>query len=509
MLPLFFAFGNLKLDTIFAVISSASFRSIAGFTLKQALLSTFLAMIVGFPAAVHYARSKGRLSRLLGITTYIPFFFPSISMAIGFLAVYGRNGLFNNLMSFAGLERVQILYSMGAVLLGHVFYNAPIVILVLGNALRRLPTDVLESSKIDGSGRMRRLLRVELPLVTPAIINSALLIFTYCFTSFAVVLILGGAQFATLEVSIYMNFRLLAAPQNAVVLAVVQFIFIMLFGLLISLSEKSSSFEQGEQYLEKNRFTGIYSWLFVLFEWIPILGALFSSFYDWTRKEFIFGRITKLFAEKLVLLGTGLVNTLVNSITLSFLAAVVTVAIAFFLSWQARGTSRGSRYLRIVSLIALSVTPSILAVSYLTAFGSFPVPLLLALLYIVISLPVALNYISGQVIGAELAFLEAAQLDGASKLARVWYMIIPFFRSTIIYAVTVVFAISMGEFGGSLILGSKDFPTFAVAIYRLNGSRYLLEARFLSSALGIIIISVVAISRWFAQRPERSIRSTP
>jgi thiamine transport system permease protein len=350
---------------------------------------------------------------------------------------------------------------------------------------------------------------VELPLVTPAIINSALLIFTYCFTSFAVVLILGGAQFATLEVSIYMNFRLLAAPQNAVVLAVVQFVFIMLFGILISLSEKSSSFEHGEQYLEKNRFTGIYSWLFVLFEWIPILGALFSSFYDWTREEFIFVRITKLFSEKLVLLGTGLENTLVNSITLSFLAAVLTVTIAFFLSWQARDTSRGSRYLRIVSLIALSVTPSILAVSYLTVFGSFPVPLLLALLYIVISLPVALNYISGQVIGAELAFLEAAQLDGASKLARVWYMIIPFFRSTIIYAATVVFAISMGEFGGSLILGSKDFPTFAVAIYRLNGSRYLLEARFLSSALGIIIICVVAISRWFAQKPERSIRSTP
>jgi len=490
------------------VVSSPSFKSIAGFTVKQSLLSTLLAMIVGFPAAVHYARSSGRLSSLLGITTYIPFFFPSISMAIGFLSVYGRNGIFNNFLSSLGFERVKILYSLGAVLLGHVFYNAPIVILVLGNALRKLPSDVLESSKIDGSGRIMRLLRVELPLVTPAIINSALLIFTYCFTSFAVVLILGGAQFATLEVSIYMNFRLLAAPQNAVVLAVVQFIFIMLFGLLISASEKSATFEEGEQYKEKNRFTAIYSWTFLLFEWLPILGALLSSFYDWTRGEFIFSRISKLFGEKLVLIGAGLTNTLINSLTLSALAALVTVTIAFLLSWQARKTIKGSKQLRIISLIALSVTPSILAVSYLTVFGGFPVPILMLLLYIVISLPVVLNYISGQVIGAELNFLEAAQIDGASKIERLRYMIIPFFRSTIIYAATVVFAISMGEFGGSLILGSKDFPTFAVAIYRLNGSRYLLEARFLSSALGIIIISVVSVSRWFAQKPERSIRNT-
>ncbi|MBN2218711.1 MAG: iron ABC transporter permease, partial [Kosmotogaceae bacterium] len=276
-MPLFLAFGNLNLETIFSVVSSASFKSIAGFTLKQSLLSTLLAMVIGFPAAVHYARSSGRLSSLLGITTYIPFFFPSISMAIGFLSVYGRNGIFNNFLTTLGFERVQILYSLGAVLLGHVFYNAPIVILVLGNALRRLPSDVLESSKIDGSGRIKRLLQVELPLVTPAIINSALLIFTYCFTSFAVVLILGGAQFATLEVSIYMNFRLLAAPQNAVVLAVVQFIFIMLFGLLITASERSATFEQGGQYEEKSRFTAIYSWAFLLFEWLPILGALLSS----------------------------------------------------------------------------------------------------------------------------------------------------------------------------------------------------------------------------------------
>jgi thiamine transport system permease protein len=134
-------------------------------------------------------------------------------MAIGFLAIYGRNGLLNSTLALFGFERLQILYSFGAILLGHVFYNAPIVILILGNALKRIPSDLLEMARMDGAGKLTRFLKVELPLAVPALVNSALLIFSYCFTSFAVVLILGGAQFATLEVSIYMYFRLLGRPK--------------------------------------------------------------------------------------------------------------------------------------------------------------------------------------------------------------------------------------------------------------------------------------------------------
>lgn len=500
VLPLLLSLGSGGAP-VREVLASPSFVRIATFTLKQALLSTVLALIVGLPAAFYFARSDNLLSRLLGLTTYIPFFFPGISMAIGFLSVYGRSGLINSVLSLLGLGRVQILYSFWAILLGHVFYNAPILVLVLGNALKRVPSELIETAKLDGAGR-GSLFSLELRLVYPALINSILLIFSYCFTSFAVVLILGGAQYATLEVSIYMYFKLFAKAPEAIVLALVQFLFILFFGVLLSLSERRVTFEYGERYIEKGRTGTVYAFFFLFFEWVPILGALFSSLYDWGRKEFVFSKIAKLFSGRVALLGTALINTLMNSLVLSFIASILTVSLAFTLVWQSRKSTAGSKYLRLVSLLTLSVTPSILAISYLIVFDFLPVPVLMVLLYSVLALPVALNFISGQIETTQLNFLEAAELDGASRLTKLRYMIIPFFRPTLYYAGTIVFAISMGEFGGSLILGAQSFPTFAVAIYRLNGSRYLLEARFLSSLLGLIVMGVAALSQRLAFRDE-------
>lgn len=507
LLPLVVSFGLSGLDSLGEAVSSPSFNGITLFTLRQAVLSTSLALLAGLPAAIYFSRSRSRISKLLGLTTYIPFFFPGISMAIGFLAIYGRNGLLNSTLALFGFERLQILYSFGAILLGHVFYNAPIVILILGNALKRIPSDLLEMARMDGAGKLTRFLKVELPLAVPALVNSALLIFSYCFTSFAVVLILGGAQFATLEVSIYMYFRLLGRPQMAVALSVIQFAFIMLFGVLISISERRIPFEQGEQYIEKKTVTRLYSMLFLVFEWVPILGAFASSFYDQARGEFIFARVVRLFQGELPLIGTSLARTVFNSLSLSTVASVTTVGVTFYLAWTARKIRGGAKQLKIVSLLALSVTPSMMAISYLTTFDFLPVPFLMLLLYSLVALPVSLNYINGQVQNAELDFLEAATLDGASRVAKLRYMILPFFKNTLFYAGTVVFAISMGEFGGSLILGAQDFPTFAVAIYRLNGSRYLLEARFLSSILGLMVILAVAIAGYLLSRSGRSNRS--
>ncbi len=126
LLPLVISFGLSGLDSLGEAVSSPSFNGKTLFTLRQAVLSTSLALLAGLPAAIYFSRSRSRLSKFLGLTTYIPFFFPGISMAIGFLAIYGRNGLLNSMLALFGFERLQILYSFGAILLGHVFTTPPL-----------------------------------------------------------------------------------------------------------------------------------------------------------------------------------------------------------------------------------------------------------------------------------------------------------------------------------------------------------------------------------------------
>ena len=147
-------------------------------------------------------------------------------------------------------------------------------------------------------------------------------------------------------------------------------------------------------------------------------------------------------------IGASLTNTLINSLTSAF-AALVTVTIAFLLSWQAKNHKRletASDNFFDSTLRNTLYTGSI--VSYCVRWFSSSN---LDAIALYCDFPAGCSKLykrSGY--RAELNFLEAAQIDGASKIERLRYMIIPF-RSTIIYAATVVFAISMGEFGGSLM----------------------------------------------------------
>lgn len=191
VLPLIIAFGTGDLDTFIDVLKTPSVLSILRFTLLQAVISTFLAFAAGLPAAYYYSRHNDGLSSLLYYTTYIPFFLPGISMVVGFLVLLGRYGLINNFIAAVGLERQQFLYSFGAILLGHTFYNSPITLRIVGNALKNLPAEIIEAGRVDGSSRLRLFWSLELPLIVPAILSSLILTFSYCFTSFAVVLILG------------------------------------------------------------------------------------------------------------------------------------------------------------------------------------------------------------------------------------------------------------------------------------------------------------------------------
>jgi thiamine transport system permease protein len=90
-----------------------------------------------------------------------------------------------------------------AILVAHVFYNIAIVIRVVGSAWAQLDPRLEQSAQVLGASPSRTFIEVTLPLLKRPILVSALLVFLFDFTSFGVVLMLGGPGFATLEVSIY------------------------------------------------------------------------------------------------------------------------------------------------------------------------------------------------------------------------------------------------------------------------------------------------------------------
>ena len=188
---------------------------VLGFTLYQALLSTLLTLIVGLPAAYLFARFDFFGKSLLRALTAVPFMLPTVVVAAGFNALLGPRGWINlGLMAAFGLESapIQFVGTLGAILLAHVFYNTTIVIRLVGSALSQLDPRLEGAARTLGADSRRVWWHVTLPLLRPSLLAAGLLVFLFDFTSFGVILLLGGPGFATLEVETYIQALTNAQP---------------------------------------------------------------------------------------------------------------------------------------------------------------------------------------------------------------------------------------------------------------------------------------------------------
>jgi thiamine transport system permease protein len=171
------------------------------FTLAQAALSTLLTLLVGLPGAWLFARFTFPGKKTLKLLSTLPFILPTVVVAAGFNALLGPRGWLNlGLMALFNLDSppVQFLNTFGAILVAHVFYNATIIIRVVSNAWSRQNVRLQHAAQVLGASPWRTFKEVTLPLLRPAILSASLLVFLFTFTSFGVILMLGGPLFDTL-----------------------------------------------------------------------------------------------------------------------------------------------------------------------------------------------------------------------------------------------------------------------------------------------------------------------
>ncbi|MFW5714518.1 MAG: ABC transporter permease, partial [Brevefilum sp.] len=199
-----------------------------GFTIFQATLSTFLTLIIGLPGAWLFARFTFPGKKLLKLLSTLPFIMPTVVVAAGFNALLGPRGWVNlGLIALFKLDAppIQFLNTFWAILTAHVFYNTTIIIRVVSNAWSQQSIQLRHAATVLGANPWQTFKKVTLPLLRPSILSATLLVFLFNFTSFGVVLMLGGPQHATLEVDIYIQALHLLNLPLAGVLSILQLLF--------------------------------------------------------------------------------------------------------------------------------------------------------------------------------------------------------------------------------------------------------------------------------------------
>jgi thiamine transport system permease protein len=170
--------GDAPLD----VLTDPTTVDVVGFTVWQALASTVLTIAVALPAAYVLGRYRFRGRSLVSALVVVPFVLPTVVVALAFVAILPD-----------GVER-----GWAPVLVAHAFFNVAVVVRIVGTFWASLNPRIDEAAATLGAGLLARLREITAPLLAPALAAAAAIVFLFSFTSFGVVLILGGPRYATL-----------------------------------------------------------------------------------------------------------------------------------------------------------------------------------------------------------------------------------------------------------------------------------------------------------------------
>jgi len=464
------------------------------FTIWQAFLSMGLTLLVGLPAAYLFARFRFRGKKLLRALTTLPFILPTVVVAVSFNALTGPRGWLNVLiMRWFDLSAppIQILNSLAAILLAHVFYNVSVVIRTVGGAWSQLDPRTEQAARVLGASPLRVLREVTLPLLKKPIAAAALLVFLFDFTSFGVILLLGGPRFATLEVEIYVQaLQMLNLPLSGL-LSAIQMICTLLMLILYTRITSGQNIPlmprlkgEGERSPQKTReriFVAIMIVILVVLQFFPLGALVLRSVTTLDanrggRGEIDAGFTLAYYQELFINRRQSLfyvppIEAMWNSLFYASVTVVLSIVMGFLVAYALNTRSVINRVLDPLLMLPLGTSAVTLGLGFIVVFNRPPIdvrsfPLLMPVAHSLVALPFVVRTLQPALSSIPNSLRHAAAMMGAPPW-RVWLEVdLPILARAVVVGVVFSFTISLGEFGATTFLSRPEMPTMPVAIFR-------------------------------------------
>lgn len=511
------------------LFSPRNIRALA-FTLEEALCSTAAAFLVGLPGAYFTARFRFPGRRALKASAAFPFGVPSVLVVLAFVLFYGQNGFLNQfLMAVFGLKEppLTFLYSFWGIVLVHGFYEFPLVLDIVGEALSLIPRDREDAARLLGASGPRAFITGTLPALLPSLAEAAGLCFLLCYFSFAVVMVFGGLSGSTLEVEVYRRARIEADSGGAALLALFETIIALLVVFIINLSEKKAA---------RMRKTGsggtiskpgpgariiliLYGIFLIIFFIGPIIALIAKSLM--VRRgllgTFHFGldNYARLFGMGSAAAGamseagglpasggilhavaaSSFVKALHDSLVSALPAAALAWAGGAALALCARPRGPAARTLLGLPLAVSSIVAS-LGWSLIFPRGGLA---LIVLVEAAAALPFAAKSVLGALEALDRRPAEAARSLGSNGWQAAFKVELRAVAPSLGSAFAFAFAAAFGDVSVPMMLGAGDFDPLPLMLYRLTSSYRLPEA----CALGVLIGALTSFVFWIKELPSK------
>ncbi|MCA1813626.1 MAG: ABC transporter permease subunit [Halobacteriales archaeon] len=454
-------------------------RSRLAGALMQAALSAALTLALALPLAWFYHRRDVPHGRLQRAVHAAPFVLPFIVVVFGLQAVLGSRGLTDRML---GLDVLAVVGPLGAVALAHAYYDYGFAARILHAGLERRPRRLEEAAQVLGAPPRAAFWRVTAPLLLPTVAAAGLLSFFFAFTSFGIVLYLGQGQVSTLETLLYEALGG-AFPRldRAAALGALQLLLnLLLLAAFAVLTQRQARLPQEPPRARRPARAAhvAWSWALLGLALLPALAVLLEGFQ--LRGAWSFEPWSVLLdpSHPRHLAGFDLGRAV--GLTLLYAASCMVLSIALTLSLAAGLRRLGGRWARIVEALAalpLGTSSLLVGLGYLLAFGAGAGLLDLrgsVLLVVVAHTLVAFPFTARALLPAleqhDVRLDEAAALLGARPREVALRVQWPLLRGPIVVAAGLAAAISIGDFGASLLLMRPDTMGLGVWVAQHGGA---------------------------------------
>lgn len=499
-----FSFGAL----VTTLSQGFVWRSLAN-TMILGITSALVATVAGFLLAFAVTRTTMPGKRFIHGAALLPIISPPFVMALAIVVLFGRSGLISR--ELLGIRNANV-YGFNSLVLIQSLAFTPIAYLNIRGMLQSIDSALEDASASLGASRWTTFQQVTLPLVTPAILSSVLLVFVKSVEDFGNPMLIGG-NFNTLAVEAYSQmvgyFNLNAGALLASLMLVPSMTAFLIHRYWVS--KRSYVTVTGKPTAQSIRLSGraVVLPLSILCYALAFTILLFYATVFYVSFTKLPGVNSTLTLDHYRTVFTTGFSTLRNSLYLAGVATPITaiagMMIAFLL---VRRAFPGSFLLRWGTLLSFAAPGTILGIGYVSTFNTPPLLLtgtamIIIAAMVVKNLQVGIEAGTNQLQQIDRSIEEASTILGASSGRTFFKITLPLLRPALFASLSYALTRSLTTLSAVIFLVSANWTLITVTILSQVETLKTGVAAAWCSILVIVVLAILAVMQLLLSAASR------
>lgn len=355
---------NIEVGTLSELLSSNQFTNALSNSLVVSSFSTIISLIIAYVLAFTLNRTNIKHKNILAVLFTLPMLIPSVSHGIGFINLFGTNGLICDLDIF-GIK---------GIIMGSVMYSFSTAFLMFNDVYKYIDNSLYENAKVLGLNKWEIFKKITLPHMSKSFLPALFAVFTLVFTDYGVPLAIGG-NYITLPVYLYKQVIGLLDFSKGTVIGI--FLLLPAFiSFVLDLFKKDHELNDNvvKQYkIEENKIRdvvfGLLSYSIILVMIIILGSFVYMSFMNAYPSDTSFS-----LNHFEYLLNNDIFKYLLNALIISIFTSIFGTCIAYLAAFiSSRSENRLKKIVHILAIVSMSIPGIVLGLSYVLTFKGTPI----------------------------------------------------------------------------------------------------------------------------------------